>query len=307
MTEKVHNIIIIGAGPAGLSMAATLQMCSVNHIIFESTSFLGGQVNFINNPLEDLLTDDNSNGKDLVLKFENFRKKYKLPINFNSKIIHLNPENKSIILQINDKQFKLKYNILVLASGCRLKVNDAFYGLGFDSDIYHRISGQIHDFKGKTVAIVGNGDNAAIACLKLSSIAEKIIMINRTELWKARKDLIELIRVLPNVEIHYNTTIEKISGNQKIEKAILNTSHQKKGIFLDKVIFKIGYIPNTDFLKGIIELDNDGYVITKGKFHTSQQDIYAIGDLIAGSFKRIAIAMANGTELGNILVKQHDF
>lgn len=303
MLEKNQNIIIIGAGPAGLSLSATLKMCSISHIVLEKASNSGGQIFYINNPLEDLIIDDLNTGKDLIFKFENFTKKYNLPVKYENEILKIDTKNSTILVKHLDNHSSLKYNKLVIASGCRLNMNKAFNGSGFDDDIYHRISGKIDDFKNKIVAIVGNGDNAAIACLKISNIAQNIILINRSEIWKARRDLVEKILKLANVKVFYSSNIIKVKGNQKIESAEIQSKSIKIKIQLDKLIFKIGYIPNTEFLNGVVEIDKDGYIIGKEKFLTSNPNIFAIGDVLSGTFKRIAIAMAHGTELGNYLIR----
>ena len=165
-------------------------------------------------------------------------------------------------------------------------MNKAFNGSGFDDDIYHRISGKIDDFKNKIVAIVGNGDNAAIACLKISNIAQNIILINRSEIWKARRDLVEKILKLPNVKVFYTSNIIKVKGNQKIESAEIQSKSIKIKIQLDKLIFKIGYIPNTEFLNGVVEIDKDGYIVGKEKFLTSNPNIFAIGDVLSGTIHK---------------------
>jgi len=97
MLEKNQNIIIIGAGPAGLSLSATLKMCSISHIVLEKASNSGGQIFYINNPLEDLIIDDLNTGKDLIFKFENFTKKYNLPVQYENEILKIDKDAKVIV------------------------------------------------------------------------------------------------------------------------------------------------------------------------------------------------------------------
>jgi thioredoxin reductase len=301
MINTLNKIVIIGAGPAGLSLSASLKIAGIEHIILEKSDKPGGQIAYINNQLDDLIIGNIENGKELVSKFIEFTIKHELPVEYNCAVRRVDPVSKSIYFVNNGIEFEIQYYKLIIASGARLNYEKSFFGLGFDDDIYHRISGRINDFKGVKVGVIGSGDNALIAALKLSEIAEKVILLNRKSNWKARKDLLEKVSLSENIEILTDSILEslQVGGNHK--SLLISRFDDKLLIPIDKIVFKIGYKPNTEFLLSQIEITENGYLLCDENFCSSDKAIYGIGDVVASSLKRISIAIAHGTQLGSIL------
>ena len=239
MIKTGNKIVIIGAGPAGLSLSASLVIAGIDHIILEKTDNPGGQTGYINNSLDDLIVGNISNGKKLVKKFKEFAESHDLPVSYNCDVKNIDIKNQAVFFLNKGVNSEIKYNILIVASGSRLKIDNSFSGLGFDDHIYYRISGKIDDFKGKTVSVIGSGDNAAIAALKLSEISDRVFLINRSDIWKARKDLIARIREINNIETIQNYFLKHLNGNRLLEEITISNKETDK-------IIKCGLIDKND-------------------------------------------------------------
>ncbi len=299
-----RNIIIIGAGPAGLSLSSVLMMSGISHHILEKKQTAGGIVSTVQNEFDDFVIGAYSNGLDMQDKIDEFVEKYNPPIDYGCDVINIDKVRKVVIYRQNKIVKEIDYDILILATGVRFNIDARFENSPFRDDIYYRISYRLEEFVNKEVAVIGGGDNATIAAIRLSSIASKVHLINRNSYWKSRKDLIFKINSNVKINILTNTVLKDIKGDKNINSVMLFKKHSKKteNIACDKVVFKIGYVPNTEFVQKTLKLDEKGYIITKYGFETNEPNIYAIGDAVSGTLKRIAVSLGQGVELGNYLV-----
>lgn len=150
-------------------------------------------------------------------------------------------------------------------------------------------------YKGKTVAVVGGGDSALTEAQYLSNIANKVVILVRKEQFRTveEKRKSEILK-RPNIEVLYNTSIQEIKGNgQKLTHLVLNN---KKELPVDALFLAIGSKPNSDLLKGQVDLDEKGYVALKNHQETSIPGVYAIGDLVDPDFKQAITAAGDAAK-----------
>lgn len=307
MPYKNKKILIIGSGPAALSLSATLNLASINHTILESKDKPGGILPEIENELDDFIVGTYNNGIDFVKKINEFVDSYNIKIRYNCTVNKIDISDKKVFFVQDNSTLFLNYDILVIASGSRFKIAEEFNISKLKRDIYYRISYCLDDFNNKTVAVIGGGDNATIAALRLTKHAYKVYLINKNSIWNSRKDLIDDIYKNPKLQVIKNNDLVELNGKNKLKsiEIIDGKSKENQIINIDKIVFKIGYIPNSEFLDSKIKLDHKGYIITKEKFKTNIKDVFAIGDIVSNSYKRISIALGHGTELGNIFLNEY--
>jgi len=150
-------------------------------------------------------------------------------------------------------------------------------------------------YKDKVVAVVGGGDSALVEAQYLSNIAKKVYVVVRKDQFKtieeARKE--EILKK-PNVEVLYNTTIREVRGNgQKMTALLLNNGSE---LAADALFLAIGSAPNSDLLKGQVDLDKGGYVVLKNIQETSVPGVFALGDLSDPVFKQAITASGDAAK-----------
>lgn len=155
-------------------------------------------------------------------------------------------------------------------------------------------------YKGKKVAVIGGGNSGVEAAIDLAGIVKEVVLFEYNDKLKADQILVDKLKSLPNVKIVVNAKTSQIVGDgQKVmgltyeDRAAQN---QKREEQLDGVFVQIGLIPNSQFLKGVVELTNFGEVKIDEKCRTSKKGIYAAGDVTTTPYKQIIIAMGEGAK-----------
>jgi len=299
--------VIIGAGPAGMSLASSLQLAGLDYVILEKKDEVGGQLPLIHNDLDDFVVGVYKDGLDFAQKVIDFNNKYRLNVEFGCTIESIDSTKKKIHCLQEGVEKVYVYDILVIATGSRHRLAEKSLINGYEKDVYYRISHKLNEFVDKKILVVGGGDNATIAALKLSEIGRKVILVNKNDEMISRPDLVSDVYDDPKIVVYNNSELVHLSGEELLKKVeiIINVTAVKQLIDIDKIVFKIGYLPNSGFVDKMIDLDDKAYIVTVGKYQTNIEGVFAIGDIVSGAYKRIAIAMGHGTELGNYFLKEY--
>lgn len=151
-------------------------------------------------------------------------------------------------------------------------------------------------FKGKKVAVVGGGDVALREALFLAKVASVVYVIHRRDQLRAFQALQDRAFAAKNIKFIWNSVVEEVLGENKVEGVQIKDvkSEKSKKLQIDGLFIAIGHKPNTDFLKGQLELDKKGYVVLKGKSKTSVPGVFAAGDVHDWRYQQAVTAAGAG-------------
>ncbi|MUH36080.1 thioredoxin-disulfide reductase [Zobellia amurskyensis] len=152
-------------------------------------------------------------------------------------------------------------------------------------------------YRGQDVAIVGAGDTAAEEASYLANICNKVTMLVRKDHMRASKAMQHRVESLKNVEIKYNSEVDEVLGEQVVEglRVVNNQTGAKEDIAITGLFIAIGHKPNTDIFKGQLDMDETGYIITKGKStKTNKPGVFASGDAQDKEYRQAVTAAGTG-------------
>ncbi|MGB7207308.1 MAG: FAD-dependent oxidoreductase [Pyrinomonadaceae bacterium] len=287
------DVIIIGAGPAGLSAAIWCVELGLETIIFEKEAEPGGQLLRIFNPIKNYLGLETANGRELRDIFVRSYAKRKPAMRLSAEIAEMDPAARSIVTTSGDR---FTARALIIATGVRRrKLNvpgeEMFQGKG----IIESGTNEKEKARNKTVLIVGGGDAALENALILADFASKVYVAHRRSELTARAEFMEKASNHPKIEFRLETVVNAIKGGKQVETVELTNIKTGKieELAAEIVLIRIGVQPNTDLLQGKIELDAKGYILVNSSCETSTLGVYAIGD--AANPVAMTISTATGT------------
>jgi len=277
----MHDVIIIGAGPAGLVAGLYCGRFRLSTLIFEKMD-IGGQImlapvieNFPGFP----------NGiptSDLIGKIKKQVEEVGVPVVMEEVLEIVASKNSGIpVYTVKTDEDAYEARILIIASGAyskRLGVSgeDKLIGRG----VSYCGTCDAPFFKNKEIVVIGGGDRAIEEAIFLTSYASRVTLVHRRQEFRASKILEEKARANPKMNFKLDSIVEEITGNDKVEGIkIKNVLTQAAEIYPCQGVFIfVGIKPNTDFVKNLLRLDESGFIITDQDMKASLAGVYACGD-----------------------------
>ena len=151
-------------------------------------------------------------------------------------------------------------------------------------------------YRGKTVAVVGGGNSAVADALHLSRLAEKVYLIHRRDRLRAERIQEQALREAENIEILWNTTVEKLLENGRLNGVVLRDARNgaNRELALDGLFVSVGRVPVTELVKGQLELDGAGYIVADETTQTSIPGVFAVGDVRTKALRQVVTAVSDG-------------
>ena len=285
------DVAVIGGGPAGLSASIFASRAGLNTICFEKLA-IGGQAS-LSHDIGNYPGFDSIPGFDLAMKMFEQAKSNGTQFVFGN-VVKIKKLKTAFSIKTKTETYNAKK--LIIACGSvprRLGLNEEkFIGRG----ISYCASCDGNFFKGKNVAIVGGGDSAFVYAEYLSRIVKKVYILNRSEKFRAGFKRIEIVKKLNNVEILTNTEIKELTGEDVLSCVTLNNG---KKLDVQGVFVAIGHVPDLNFLDFDLKKDKNGYIVVDKNMKTSEENVFACGDIVGKNFRQVVTACADGAIAGN--------
>jgi thioredoxin reductase (NADPH) len=289
-----YDVIIIGGGPAGLTAGLYTSRAHLKTILFEAM-IPSGQA-YMAERIENYPGfPDGISGRELIERFVQQATKFDLEIRQFNKVESVEVAVRKFVVSTGGGE--ILSAALIIASGAQANTlgipgEDTFTGKG----ISYCATCDGAFFKDQEVAVAGGGDTALEDALYLSRLARKVYIIHRRDQLRAQKILQKRALQNPTIEIIWDTVIKEIKGEGIVKAVTIENSKDgtKRDLPVNGVFIAVGQKPNTDFVRGIVELDNQGYIITDENCATSVAGIFAAGDVRKKVLRQITTAVGDG-------------
>ena len=293
----MYDIIIVGAGPAGLTAAIYALRAKKKILVFEAKTY-GGQI-------ATAALVENYPGFESISGTEFSENLYNQVLKLGGEIKFetvLKIEDNNVILT---KKGKYEAKAIILATGAdkrklHIEKEEELAGKG----VSYCATCDGNFYKNKIVAVAGGGNAALGDALYLSNIASKVYLIHRRDSFRADQYVKEL-EEKNNVEFVYNSNVIKLYGNDKIESIDLKNSNDKiTNLKVDGLFIAVGQEPKNQIFSDVIELDKNGYIKTIDGVHTSKEKIYVAGDARAKDLRQLVTATSDGAIAATTAIKE---
>jgi thioredoxin reductase (NADPH) len=297
MAEKI-KCLIIGSGPAGYTAAIYAARADMKPVMYTGMQ-MGGQLttttevdNYQGYPNG---TDGTAMMNDLQKQAERFGTEVRFGMVTK---VDLSAEVGGIHKVIVDESIEIEAETIIISTGATAKY------LGLESE-QRLIGGGVSAcatcdgffYKEQDVIVVGAGDTAAEEATYLANICNKVTMLVRKDHMRASKAMQHRVEKTANIEVLYNTELDEVLGKDVVEgvRVVNNQSGEKKEIAVTGAFIAIGHKPNSDLFKGVLDMDDVGYLITKGKStKTNMPGVFAAGDIQDKEYRQAVTAAGSG-------------
>lgn len=290
----MYDLIIIGAGPAGLAAAIYAARAELNFIVIEKEVMSGGQI--INTyEVDNYPGLFHLGGFDLAAKFREHAEA--LGVSFVTGCVEQIEAIEGGKRIICEDKTTYDTKTVLLAGGAKHRTlgvpgEEQLTGMG----VSYCATCDGAFFRNKEVAVVGGGDVAIEDALFLARICAKVYVIHRRDTFRAAKTLVSQLTAAENVEFLYDSAVTEIQGQDKVETVVV--TNQKTGaerkLSISGIFIAVGMLPQTEDWANLVKLDEGGYIIADETGKTSDEAIFAAGDIRTKQLRQVVTAASDG-------------
>ena len=291
-----HELVIIGAGPAGMSAAIYGRRAGLDVLVLERGA-TGGQIN-ITDEIENYPGVAHATGPEIGEMLKNHALKFNTEIRMiDSSKVELRGDKKIVITTKNKEVNEIEAEAIIVATGAH------FRRLGCEGEAEHIGQGvsfcAVCDgafFEDLEVAVVGGGNTAVEEGGYLTKFASKVYIIHRRDEFRADRAAIAQALANPKIQPVYNTVVEKIEGDGMVENLVLKNvkTGEISNLPVSGVFMFVGQEPDDDCVKGLVKAEKGGWIITNDHMETSVEGIFAAGDVRSKYLRQVITAEADG-------------
>lgn len=292
----MHDLIIIGGGPAGVAAAVYAARKRIKSILI--TDGFGGQ-SVVSDDIQNWIGTPHIKGSDLAKTFEAHVREYAgdvIEIQNRSRVNKVEKKDNFFIVHTNNGTFETKA-VLVGTGSNRKKLEAKGADIFEHKGVTYCATCDGPLFANTPVAVIGGGNAAFETALQLSAYCSHVYLLNRGETFRADPVTVEIALKKENITLIKNAAVDEVMGEKFVNKMMYSENGEKKELALEGIFVEIGQEPNTSFVKGVVDMNEIGNIIVNPKNQrTSVDGIWAAGDCTDGLYHQNNIAAGDAVK-----------
>jgi thioredoxin reductase (NADPH) len=292
--EEQHDVVVIGGGVAGVNCALECFDIQLDTILVEASAAMGGQLPEILHSVRNVAVGRFADGQALQRAVRESAEILGDRVRLSHPVTAVDVEGRAIEVDGG----RLSGRALVVATGTRRQFLEAAPDGALGGDITYQLEPVLDSFAGRdVVAVIGGGDSGTLDALELARRGSSVKLIHRSPQLNARQDILRQLRDQARIEDLAGWELEATHGAGRLESIVLvrPSTDERQEVAVHGLVVKIARAPNTQLFEGQLELDRSGAVVVDRELRTSQAGVFAVGDVVAGAYPRVAAALGQGS------------
>lgn len=300
----MHDVLIIGAGPAGLAAALWCDELGLDTLVLEQSEQTGGQLRSIHGPVNNYAGAHANNGREFLERFSERVADAEFDLWTSAEIKSVDLKAKRVTLASGEE---LQSISIIIATGVRRRQ----LGIAGEKEFAGRgiIESGTRDrnaFAGKDVCVIGGGDAAVENALLLAEVCPTVTLVHRKKRLKARPTFAQQLQGQHCITVFPESVVTRILGDDKVEAVEILRKDALKPLQMavHGVVIRIGVEPNTEIFRGQLQLDDEGYALVTSQQETNVANVFAIGDVSNPLAPTISGAAGAGATAAKVLASR---
>jgi thioredoxin reductase (NADPH) len=290
--DTIHDVVIVGAGVAGISCALECFDIQLDAVVFDTDERLGGQLVEITHPLHNVATGPFSDGSSLRDSVE------ESAAILGDRLRLSHPVTRADLGQrlIEVDGAPIRGRALVFATGTRAQQLPAAQEGAFGGDVTY-LDTRLGQFVGRDVVVIGGGDSGTLDALELAAAGSRVTLVHRGPALAARHDIVERVHAERRIEQLAGWELDALDGGDRLEGVTLvrRAGGERRRLAAGGLVLKIARVPRTDLVRDQLDMDRAGAIVVDGDMRTSCDGVFAAGDVVAGAYARVSTALGQGS------------
>ena len=290
--DDEHDVVIVGGGAAGVSCALECMDIQLDTVVFEAHERPGGQLGEIPHSVRNVATGRYANGSTLRDSLE------ESAAILGDRLRLSHPVTRADLGErwIEVDGARIRGRTLVIATGTLAQQLPPAEDGAFGGDVTYHVEAAPGRFVGRDVVVIGGGDSATLDALELAREGSRVSLVHRSEALTARHDIVKQVRHEPRIEDLPGWELDTLDGGDRLEAVTIvrRADGQRRRLAAGGLVVKIARRPRTDLFRDQIGLDRAGAIVVDAEMRASPDGVFAAGDVVAGSYARVATALGQG-------------
>ena len=291
--NNIYDIIIVGAGPAGMT-AALYALRSDKKVLIIEKETCGGQI-ALAPKVENYMTRNSISGIELADKM--FEQIMDLGVEFELENVEKIDKVEDLFHITTDYNKYLAKSVILAMGVKQRKIGVLNEDKWIGSGISYCVACDGAFYKGKDIAVIGDGNSALQYALELSSYCPKVYVCTLFDKFFGDKVLVDRLLNKDNIEVIHNVSLKQIIGDDTFEGMVFEDTKTKEEVKVTSsgVFIAIGHIPSNDIVKNLVDIDKDGYIISNEDCTTKTPGLFVAGDCRTKIIRQVSTAVADGS------------